>query len=123
MVIGQRLREIREMKSLTQGDIEDRTGLLRCYLSRVENGHTVPSLDTLEKLARAFEVPLYQIFFTDGRKLTKIQVVNPQDVPRLPRRDRVMITELAGMFRNMTAQEKALVVSLARKFSAKKKEA
>jgi transcriptional regulator with XRE-family HTH domain len=122
MVIGQRLREIREMKSLTQGDIEDRTGLLRCYLSRVENGHTVPSLDTLEKLARAFEVPLYQIFFTDGRKLTKTQAVNPQDVPRLPRRDRVMITELAGMFRSMTAQEKVLVLSLARKFSAKKKE-
>lgn len=63
MVIGHRLRKLREEKSLSQGDIERRTGLLRCYISRVENGHTVPSLETLERLASALEVPLYQLFF------------------------------------------------------------
>ena len=62
MVIGDRLRELRESKMLSQGDIEARTGLLRCYISRVENGHTVPSVDTLEKLARALEIPMYQLF-------------------------------------------------------------
>jgi transcriptional regulator with XRE-family HTH domain len=62
MPIGERLREIRESKDLSQGDIEKRTGLLRCYTSRVENGHTVPSIDTLEKYARALEVPLYKLF-------------------------------------------------------------
>jgi transcriptional regulator with XRE-family HTH domain len=63
MVIGRRLRKLREELSLSQGDIERRTGLLRCYISRVENGHTVPSLDTLERLAAALEVPLYQLFY------------------------------------------------------------
>ena len=63
MIIGDRLREMREAKKLSQGDIEKRTGLLRCYISRVENGHTVPAIETLEKLARALEVPLYQLFY------------------------------------------------------------
>jgi transcriptional regulator with XRE-family HTH domain len=63
MVIGTRLRKLREDKDFSQGDIEKRTGLLRCYISRVENGHTVPSLETLERLASALEIPLYQLFY------------------------------------------------------------
>jgi transcriptional regulator with XRE-family HTH domain len=63
MIIGDRLRVLREQKQFSQGDIEKRTGLLRCYISRVENGHTVPAVETLEKFARALEVPLYQLFY------------------------------------------------------------
>src|SRR5438270_10556646 len=63
MIIGDRLRALREERKLSQGDIEKRTGLLRCYISRVENGHTVPSIETLEKMSRALEVPLYQLFY------------------------------------------------------------
>lgn len=63
MVIGTRLRALREAKKYSQGDIEKRTGLLRCYISRVENGHTVPCIETLEKLASALEIPLYQLFY------------------------------------------------------------
>ena len=62
MVIGDRLRQLREEKKLSQGDIEKRTGLLRCYLSRVENGHTVPSLETLAKIAEAMEISLADFF-------------------------------------------------------------
>src|SRR5208337_2706930 len=71
MIISDRLRELREEKRLSQGDIEKRTGLLRCYISRVENGHTVPAVETLEKLARALEVPLYQLFY-DGEEPPKL---------------------------------------------------
>jgi transcriptional regulator with XRE-family HTH domain len=63
MIIGDRLKELRDGKNLSQGDIENRTGLLRSYISRVENGQTVPTIETLEKLARALEVPLYQLFY------------------------------------------------------------
>src|ERR1700735_5880953 len=63
MIIGDHLRAIREEKKLSQGEIEKRTGLLRCYISRVENGHTVPAIETLEKMARALEVPMYQLFY------------------------------------------------------------
>jgi transcriptional regulator with XRE-family HTH domain len=77
MIIGDRIRALREDKKLSQGDIEKRTGLLRCYISRVENGHTVPALDTIEKIARALEVPLYELFY-DGEK--------PPQLPKLPKR-------------------------------------
>jgi transcriptional regulator with XRE-family HTH domain len=69
---------LRESKNLTQGDIEKRTGLLRTYISRVENGHTVPAIETLEKLARALEVPLYQLFY-EGKE--------PPKPPNLVKRD------------------------------------
>jgi transcriptional regulator with XRE-family HTH domain len=71
VIIGERLRELREQKKLSQGDIEKRTGLLRCYISRVENGHTVPAIETLEKMARALEVPMYQLFY-DGEEPPKL---------------------------------------------------
>jgi transcriptional regulator with XRE-family HTH domain len=77
MIIGERLRALREEKKLSQGDIEKRTGLLRCYISRVENGHTVPAIETLEKMARAFEVPFYQLFY-EGEK--------PPELPNLLKR-------------------------------------
>jgi transcriptional regulator with XRE-family HTH domain len=77
MIIGDRLRALREEKKLSQGDIEKRTGLLRCYISRVENGHTVPAIETLEKMARALECPLYQLFY-DGEE--------PPVLPNLPKR-------------------------------------
>ncbi len=69
MYVAARLREFREAKNLSQGDIEQRTGLLRCYISRVENGHTVPVLETLEKFCRALEVPLYQLFYEDAKSI------------------------------------------------------
>jgi transcriptional regulator with XRE-family HTH domain len=71
MIIGDRLRALREEKKLSQGDIEKRSGLLRCYISRVENGHTVPAIETLEKMARALEVPLYQLFY-EGEEPPKL---------------------------------------------------
>jgi transcriptional regulator with XRE-family HTH domain len=58
MVIGDRLHELREQKSFSQGDIEKRAALLRCYISRVENGHTVPAIETREKLARGESVQI-----------------------------------------------------------------
>jgi transcriptional regulator with XRE-family HTH domain len=77
MIIGDRLRALREEKKLSQGDIEKRTGLVRPYISRVENNHSVPNIETLEKMARALEVPMYQLFY-DGEE--------PPELPNLPKR-------------------------------------
>ena len=68
---------MREDKHFSQGDIEKKTGLLRCYICRVEKGHTVPAIETLEKMARALEVPMYQLFY-DGEE--------PPILPNLPKR-------------------------------------
>jgi transcriptional regulator with XRE-family HTH domain len=75
VIIGERLRALREQKKFSQGEVEKRTGFLRCYISRVEYGHTVPAVETLEKFARALEVPIYQLFY-DGE--------NPPKLPNPP---------------------------------------
>jgi len=77
MLIGDRLRELRVEKKLSQGDIENRTGLVRPYISRIEHNHSVPTIETLEKFAKALEVPMYQLFY-DGEE--------PPKLPNLPRR-------------------------------------
>ncbi len=85
MVIGARLRALREEKGLSQGDVEKSSGLLRCYISRIENGHTIPSLETLERFAGALEVPLYKVFYAgDG------------EAPMLNLMERKSLDELAG---------------------------
>jgi transcriptional regulator with XRE-family HTH domain len=76
MLIGNRLKNLRESKELSQGDIEKRSGLLRCYISRVENGHTVPAVSTLEKMARALEVPMYRLFH-DGEVPASLSKLKP----------------------------------------------
>ncbi|HEY6293572.1 MAG TPA: helix-turn-helix transcriptional regulator [Terriglobia bacterium] len=63
MDIGKRLRQLREERNLSQGDIERETGLYRSYISRVEGGHMRPALPTLERFARALDVPLYWLFY------------------------------------------------------------
>ena len=78
MNIGLRLRELRQARQFSQGDIEKRTGLLRCYISRVENGHTVPSIDTLEKCAKALDLELYQLFYSGAGKPKAVKVETPQ---------------------------------------------
>src|SRR6266849_1918146 len=121
MIIGDRLRELREEKKLSQGDIEKRTGLLRCYISRVENGHTVPAIETLEKFARALEVPLYQLFY-DGEE--------PPKLPNLPKRrsaddiawgssgkDARFLTKLRRLFSRMDEDDRRLLLFLAQKMA------
>lgn len=78
MVIGERLKQIRAQKKFSQADIERETGLLRCYISRVENGHTVPSVETLEKFAHALQVPMYQLFYDSEE---------PPEIPNLPKHE------------------------------------
>lgn len=124
MIIGDRLRSLREEKKLSQGDIEERTGLFRCYVSRVENGHTVPSVETIEKFARALEVPMYQLFY-DGEK--------PPELPNLPKRkttdeiawgssgkDSRYLTKLRRLLAKTTDSDRKLLLSLAQKVAARK---
>jgi transcriptional regulator with XRE-family HTH domain len=122
MIIGQRLRDLRERKKLSQSDIEKRTGLLRCYISRVENGHTVPSVETLEKLARAL-VPLYQLFY-DSEELPAFQ-----NVPKRKTADEIVwgssgkdARELVNFRRYLSRtneRERNLLLFLAQKMATK----
>ena len=124
MIIGERLRSLREEKKLSQGDVEKRTGLLRCYISRVENGHTVPAIETLEKMARALEVPMYQLFY-DGEE--------PPTLPNLPKRksaddiawgskgkDARMLAKFCRLFSQMEEGDLKLVLFMTQKMANRK---
>ena len=124
MIIGDRLRALREEKKLSQGDIEKKTGLLRCYISRVENGHTVPAIETLEKMARALEIPMYRLFY-DGEE--------PPKLPNLLKRksaddivwgdsgkDAHMFAMFCRLFGRMKEDDRGLVLFTAQKMARRK---
>jgi transcriptional regulator with XRE-family HTH domain len=119
MIIGDRLRTLREEKKFSQGDIEKKTGLFRCYISRVENGHTIPAVETLEKFARALEIPMYQLFY-DGEE--------PPKLPNLPKRksaddlawgskgkDARLLAKFRWLFSRMDAGDLGMMLYMAQK--------
>jgi transcriptional regulator with XRE-family HTH domain len=112
MLVGDRLRELREQKNLSQGHIEKRTGLLRCYVSRVENGHTVPSVSTLEKWARALDVPLYQIFY-EGEDPSSQQ----PEAHGLSRADARFLMQLRQSLSRTSETDRQLILAMARKMA------
>ncbi len=118
MEIGHKLRELREEKRLSQGDIQDKTGLLRCYVSRVENGFTVPNVETLEKFARALEIPLYR-FFTEGErvKMPKLPTSNLELAWEVNGNHRREIRQFAKAFSEMDDRNQTLLVHLAQKMA------
>jgi transcriptional regulator with XRE-family HTH domain len=108
LMIGERLRQIRQAKNLSQGEIEKRTGMLRCYTSRVENGHTVPSIDTLAKYAQALEIPMYQLFY-DGDKAPQIVKGLEAKKETLSVSDRREVELLGRQFARLKERDKGLV--------------
>src|SRR5713101_361125 len=85
--IGKRLRKIRLAKSMSQGDVQSRTGLLCPYISRVENGNTIPSLETLERWAQAFEMPLHDLAYRITFHVPKTVSTVPDDVAQEDKAD------------------------------------
>jgi transcriptional regulator with XRE-family HTH domain len=79
MLIGDRLKKIRESRKMSQGDIERKSGLSREFVSKIENGHAMPVITTLEKMACAMEVPLYVLFY-DGEKAPPPTAVTNDEV-------------------------------------------
>jgi transcriptional regulator with XRE-family HTH domain len=123
MIIGDRLREMREAKQLSQGDVEKRTGLLRCYISRVENGHTVPALETMEKLARAFEVPLYQLFY-EGEEPPKLPEILKRKSPDKDGwgstgKDGRFLSKLRRLLSKVDEGDRKLVMHMAQKMAGR----
>jgi transcriptional regulator with XRE-family HTH domain len=118
MDVGTRLKQFRELKGLSQGKIEGRTGLLRCYVSQVENGHTVPSLETLEKFARALEMPLYQLLY-EGEKPPKSPKAQEIDDWASRGKGRRIFSKLQNALQKMSVPDRALLLYLAAKMVGK----
>jgi transcriptional regulator with XRE-family HTH domain len=109
--IGTAIRAYRLQKGLSQGDIEKKTGLLRCYLSRVENGHTIPSLDTLSKIARALDLPITQFFADDS--------LNRQaNLPKLSDDELRFLTQIRRYSTSLNDSDRKLLLAMVKKFAA-----
>lgn len=110
MNIGETIRNFRMQKGMSQGDIEKRTGLLRCYLSRVENGHTVPSLDTLAKIASSLEIPLGN-FFTDNTTDAG------KNLPQLSEEEVRFLSQIRRYSSNLNDSDRKLVLAMVKKMA------
>ncbi|WP_334266222.1 helix-turn-helix domain-containing protein [Edaphobacter sp. HDX4] len=110
MNIGNTIRGYRLQRGMSQGDIEKRTGLLRCYLSRVENGHTVPSLETLQKIARALDLQLAEFFAEE--------IVSKEMSPlRLDEDEIRFLTQVQRYSANLSENDRRLLLAMVRKFA------
>jgi transcriptional regulator with XRE-family HTH domain len=117
MVIGERLKALRERKLMSQGDVQKSTGLLRCYISRVENGHTVPSVETLEKLAQALDVPMYRLFTDEAH--VKMPNIPAEIIPRRAtnsKQERVLRT-FAKLLSRMNDKDRGILLHMASKLA------
>ncbi|SRR6266567_1689085 len=115
MLIGQKLREIREAKKISQVEIAEATGLVQPYISRMENGHTVPGVETLEKWASALKIPLYQILY-DGEeppKPLKLSGNHHRELWGNSGRQLHDLKRLRQYLAKMNDQERELLMSLA----------
>jgi transcriptional regulator with XRE-family HTH domain len=121
MDVGDRLKQLRELEGVSQGKLEERTGLHRCYISRVENGHTVPSVETLEKFARALDMPLYQLLY-DGEKPPKSIKMQAQDIDDWASRGRGrrIFLKIQKAIQEMSVPDRALLLYVAAKMVGKK---
>ena len=127
MLIGHRLRQLREARNLSQGDIENRTGLMRPYVSRVENGHTVPALETLEKFARALQVPLYELFYDGDESFepTSLPAANRRKEHAWGTRPREVhyLEQMCLLLSRMKEFDRQLLLSVTQKMARRRKSA
>ena len=110
MNIGATIRTYRLQKGMSQGDIEKRTGLLRCYLSRVEKGHTVPSLDTLQKIAASLDLELSQFFAEQkvGKDMSSLH---------LDENEIRFLTQVQKYSSRLSENDRKLLLAMVRKFA------
>jgi transcriptional regulator with XRE-family HTH domain len=113
MNIGETIRNLRMQKGMSQGDIEKRTGLLRCYLSRVENGHTVPSLDTLAKIANSLEMPLGQFFSENSPD----NGANGKNLPQLSEEEVRFLSQIRRYSSGLNDSDRKLVLAMVKKMA------
>ncbi len=119
MDVGDQLKRFRELKGLSQGKIEELTGMYRCYISRVENGHTVPSLETLEKFARALEMPLYQILY-ERDSVTELPNAHMRETEDWASRGKGRRTflKLQRAIQKMSGRDRELLLQMAAKIAS-----
>jgi transcriptional regulator with XRE-family HTH domain len=113
MIVGERIRALREEKKLSRGDLQERTGLQRTYIWRVENGYTVPAIETLEKFARGLEVPIYRFFYDGKGRPPLVPVTESGNLWGAMGDDKKMLKKFRQVLAEMNEEERSLLYYLA----------
>jgi transcriptional regulator with XRE-family HTH domain len=113
MIVGERIRSLRQEKKLSRGDLQERTGLQRTYIWRVENGYTVPAIETLEKFARGLEVPIYKFFYEGNRRPPLAPVNESGNLWGARGEEKKMLGRFRRLLAQMEESERSLLVHLA----------
>lgn len=117
-MIGQRIRQIRWKRGISQGVVEERTGLQRSYISRVEGGHTVPTIKTLELFARALGVTLHQVICESGAGAKFDLAAMPAEMTRgLRKPEALFLRKMKNLAGRLGQRERGLLLTMARKLA------
>jgi len=114
--IGLRLRNLRCRRGLSQRELQQKAGLMRCYISRLENGHTVPTLEILERLASALELPLYWILHVAEDPAGSGPTLDSDTEGSVQERmspDARFLRKLKSLWRRMTDYDREMLVLVA----------
>jgi len=125
VLIGARLRQLREQKQMSQGDIEERTRLSQCYVSRVEHGHIVPSLETLERFAGVLDVPLYKLLYSGEEVPATPSLMPPTTMEEIMAdngdkgQDAQFLLKLRKLIAGMAEPDRDTLLSLAKRLATR----
>ena len=120
--IGQRIRELRTQKGLSQHGVEEASGLHASYVSRVEHGHTVPALENLEKFAKALDVPLYRLFYSGEEPPATAHLTPRETLEELAAEtesEAHFLSRLKRLFRSLADSDRKVLLGLARRLAGR----
>jgi transcriptional regulator with XRE-family HTH domain len=111
-LIGARILEFRKQRGLSQDDVQRATGFSHAYISNVERGQTLPSLESIERFADALQVPLSELF-RSGEAGSKTRTTDPASDPS------DLLALLRAHVGTMTAKQREILLALALRLAEK----
>ena len=122
MIVGERIRALREEKKMSRGDVQERTGLQRTYIWRVENGYTIPAIETLEKFARGLDVPIYRFFYEGKGAPPLVPVTSDSGLWGAQGEEKKTLRRFQRCLGQMHDSERSLLMSLAEEMARRTEE-
>ncbi|MBQ8459048.1 helix-turn-helix transcriptional regulator [bacterium] len=70
-LLGKRIRELRKARKLTQEELAEKIGIGTPNISYFETGKFSPAIETLQKIAQALNVEIYELYMFQPLKSTQ----------------------------------------------------
>ena len=105
--MGQRIKELREERSMTQAQLSEALGCSDGYISQVERGISNPSLEFLARLSVLYKVPVDYLLLDSASVLPEIQI-DGRIKGQLERANPATLRAISDMIDVLLAQQEAL---------------